>query len=102
MVEPTCEKWVKWKQHGKAVKFVRMDNAGENKLLEKRCDSETWKLGIVFEYTARDTPQQNHLVEIGITTIGKRGRAMMIAANVPEEMKFKLYREAFTCATMLD
>ena len=71
MVEPTCEKWGKWKQHGKAVKFVRMDNAGENKLLEKRCDSATWKLGIVFEYTARDTPQQNHLVEIGIATIGK-------------------------------
>ena len=26
---------------------------------------------------------------------------MMIAVNVPEEMKFKLYREAFTCAKML-
>ena len=27
---------------------------------------------------------------------------MMIAANVPEEMKFKLYYEAFTCDTILD
>eukprot|EP00957_Ditylum_brightwellii_P016470 1237937-Ditylum_brightwellii.AAC.1 len=28
--------------------------------------------------------------------------AMMIAANVPEEEKYKLLGEAFTCATMLD
>eukprot|EP00957_Ditylum_brightwellii_P149106 11353963-Ditylum_brightwellii.AAC.1 len=27
---------------------------------------------------------------------------MMIAANVPEEQKYKLFGEAFTCATMLD
>ena len=33
MIEPTCEKWGKWNQHGKAVKFVRMDNLGENNLL---------------------------------------------------------------------
>ena len=27
---------------------------------------------------------------------------MMIAANVPEEMKYKLFREKFTCATILE
>eukprot|EP00957_Ditylum_brightwellii_P036465 2761584-Ditylum_brightwellii.AAC.1 len=27
---------------------------------------------------------------------------MMTAANVPEKEKYKLFREAFTCATMLD
>ena len=57
MVDPTCEKWSKWKQHGKDLKLVRMNNEGEIKSLEKRSDSAAWKLGIVFEYTARDTPQ---------------------------------------------
>jgi hypothetical protein len=36
-----------------------MDNAGENKLLQKRSESKDWKLGIKFKYTARATPQQN-------------------------------------------
>jgi hypothetical protein len=35
MVEPTCEQFQKWKDNGKAVTFVRLDNAGENKLLKK-------------------------------------------------------------------
>jgi hypothetical protein len=73
MVEPTCEQFQKWKQHGKPVKFVRMDNAGENKLLKKRCESSDWKLGIKFEFTARATPQQNSLSEVGFATIANRG-----------------------------
>jgi hypothetical protein len=46
MVEPTCEKFQRWQNTGKPVKIVRMDNAGENKLLEKRCGSVDWKLPI--------------------------------------------------------
>jgi hypothetical protein len=34
MVEPTCELLNKWKQNGKIVKFMRMDNAGENRKLQ--------------------------------------------------------------------
>ena len=30
MAEPTCAKMNQWKQQGKPVKIVRMDNAGEN------------------------------------------------------------------------
>ena len=70
--------------------------------MEKRCASADWKLGIEFEYTAQDTPQQNSMVEVGFTTIRNRGMAMMIAANVTKEQKYKLFGEAFTCATMLD
>ena len=102
MVEPTCEKLYKWMKNKKGAKYIRLDNAGENKLLEKRSNSVEWKLILEFEYNARDTPQQNHLVEIGFSTIGEKGRAMMIAANDPEDKKYKLFREAFTCATMLD
>eukprot|EP00957_Ditylum_brightwellii_P180474 13747644-Ditylum_brightwellii.AAC.1 len=75
----------KWQQGGKAVKFIRLDNAGENEALASRCGSAAWKLNIEFEFTGQDTPQQNSLVEVGFATIGNRARAMMTAANVPEK-----------------
>eukprot|EP00957_Ditylum_brightwellii_P026824 2028146-Ditylum_brightwellii.AAC.1 len=44
-----------------------------------------WKLNIKFEYTTRDTPQQNSLATVGLATLSNRGKTMMIAANVPVE-----------------
>ena len=73
------------------VKTVRCDNGGENLKLEKRCNGVEWKLNVNFEYTAKDTPQQNSLVEVGFTTIGNRGKAMMIATNISYEMRFVLF-----------
>eukprot|EP00957_Ditylum_brightwellii_P181372 13816485-Ditylum_brightwellii.AAC.1 len=70
MIEPTSVKLNKWKQGGKAGKYIRLDNISENKALEKQCESAVWKLGIEFEYTAYDTPQQNSLVE-SIKNIGR-------------------------------
>jgi hypothetical protein len=102
IVEPMCSKFHTWKQAGVPVKMVRCDNAGENKKVEERSMEAQWKLGIKFEYTARDTPQQNSLAEVGFTTIANQGRAMMIGANLPPEVRYKLFREAFSCATMLD
>eukprot|EP00957_Ditylum_brightwellii_P065645 4979010-Ditylum_brightwellii.AAC.1 len=87
MVEPTYKRLNKWRANGKAVKFLQCDNAGESKALEKRSASADWKLGIEFEFTAQDTPQQNSLVEVGFATIRNQGMAMMIAANVSEEQK---------------
>jgi hypothetical protein len=100
MVEPTCELFDRWRQTSKPVKVVRCDNAGENTNLEKRLASKDWKMGeINFEYTARDTPQQNYLVEKGFDTLYSRGRAMMHAANIPEEKRYLLFRDAFDTAT---
>jgi len=45
------------------VKFIRCDNAGENVQLEEASKEEG--LGVVFEYTAPNTPQQNGRVERG-------------------------------------
>ena len=39
MVEPTLEQFQRWKLAGQTVKYVRCDNAGENKALQKRSDS---------------------------------------------------------------
>eukprot|EP00957_Ditylum_brightwellii_P182996 13938327-Ditylum_brightwellii.AAC.2 len=102
MVEPMCAKFHKWKEAGMPVKVIRCYNIGENLLLQKRANSAAWKINIKFEYTARDTPQQNSLAEVGLVTLSNRGRAMMIAVNVPMEEGYKLFWEAFTCATMLD
>ena len=79
-----------------------MDNAGENKLLEQRSGSADWKLGLKYEFTARDTPQQNHLAELGFSVIANRGRAMFSKANVPRELRYGLVGYCFNNATQLD
>eukprot|EP00957_Ditylum_brightwellii_P198760 15150227-Ditylum_brightwellii.AAC.2 len=71
-------------------------------MVEKQGNGATWKLNLVFEYTARDMLQQNSLAEVSFATVGNRGRAMMIAANIPYETRYNSFHEAFTCATMLD
>ena len=75
---------------GKSVKYVRLDNAGENQKLVARCKSVAWKLPIKFEYTACDTLQKNSLVEVGFSTIGNRGRSMMAAVNIEVQTNFLL------------
>ena len=102
MVEPTCELFQLWKQNGKEVKVVRCDNAGENLKLDNRLKSADWKLNVKFEYTARNTPQQNSLAEKAFDTLYSRGRAMMNAANIPKILRYSLFREAFKTATFLD
>jgi hypothetical protein len=57
---------------------------------------------VEFEYTARDTPQHNYLVEKGFDTLYNKGRAMLEHANVPEHMRLKLFREVLQTATRLD
>ena len=81
---------------------MRLDGAGENVSLRDAANGEKWQLGLKFEFTPRDTPQQNHLVELGFASVGNKGRAMMIRANVPIETRYNLFREAFTTATLLD
>jgi hypothetical protein len=65
--------------------YLRMDNAGENKLLADRIQSKDWKLPIIVEWTARDTPKQNFPAEIGFATLLGRARAMLQKANIPTE-----------------
>ena len=103
IVEPICELINKWKIQGKPVQRIRCDNAGENQAVEKRLSSSDWKMGnIKFEYTARNTPQQNSRVEKGFETIINRGRAMLIAANIPENRRYLFAKEALMTATKLD
>jgi hypothetical protein len=101
MVEPSCELFSKWK-HEHPVKYIRCDNAGENKTLQKRANGVDWKLNIEFEFTPRDTPQHNHLAELGFASIANEGRALLSAANVPMKVRLKVWVKAFEHATNLD
>ena len=55
--------WIKGlsRKYGIDIKRIRLDNIGENKSLQKECD--THNLGVIFEFTAHGTPQQNSVVE---------------------------------------
>ena len=79
---------------------IRMDNAGENKLLARCCDEN--EMGIKFEYTAPGTPQQNRVVERAFVTLIGRGRAMMNYAGFTVKKRQEMWYEAAQTAMMLD
>jgi hypothetical protein len=72
---------------GYPVLFIRQDNAGENKKLEKRLHSADWKLTMKMEYKAANTPQQKTLVEVKFTYLAAKARAAMHAAEVPRNRR---------------
>ena len=71
-----------------------MDNTVENKALECAVNGKDWQLGVEFEYTARATPQQNSLAEVGFKVIMNKARALMAHANLPLKIRYKLVEEA--------
>ena len=48
-------------KYGIDVKRIRLDNSGETRSLQKECDMRN--LGIIFDFTAPGTPQQNSVAE---------------------------------------
>jgi hypothetical protein len=84
------------------VKYIRCDNAGENQSLKKRVNSADWKLNIQFEFTRRDTPQHNHLAELAHASIASKGRALMAAADILKQIRYKIWVKPFQHATDLD
>ena len=81
----------------KKVKYIRCDNAGENRSLQPALEGEG--MNVTFEFTARETPQQNGKVERAFATLYGRMRAMMAAAKWDDAMKHKLWMEAAATAT---
>ena len=99
-VEPIID-WIKdLKARRKIqVKIIRCDNGGENKFLERESDKN--ELGIIFEYTAPETPQQNGVVERALVAVMVRTRSMMNHAGFTMAKKQQLWCEAAQTATML-
>ena len=90
-------------KYGIDIKYIRLDNSGENKSLQKECDKQN--LGIIFEFTAPGTPpppQQNSVVERKIPTLMGRSRAMLLTAGFSQQDKRKFWCEVISTATKLD
>ena len=82
------------------MNIIRCDNAGENNVLER--ESDKIDLGIIFEYTAPGTPQQNGVVERAFVTVMGRARAMMNHAGFTMAKRQQLWCDAAQTDTMLD
>jgi hypothetical protein len=70
--------------------------------LIKAAKGKDWKLTIAVELTARNTPQQNSKAETAFTVIVAQARSMLIAAQVPDLQRFKLWPEVVMTATFLN
>ena len=94
--------WIKGlnSKYGIVVKNIRFDNSGENRSLRKECDRQN--LGIIFEFTAPGTPQQNSVAERKIPILMGRSRAMMIQAGFSQQDKRKFWCEGISTATKLN
>ena len=84
-------------KHNVTVKYIRCDNAGENKKLQERCESEG--LGITFEYTPSNSPQFNGKVERAFAALYSQVRALNNAAQFTKELRDGLWCEAANHAT---
>ena len=104
MVEPTCEFMNIMKSKGIPIRVIRMDPGGENVKLEKRLQTADWQglQPIDCEFTSRNTPQHNSRAEVAFPYIANLTKAMMGAANVPEDIRRNVAIEALTCAVQLD
>ena len=87
-------------KYGIDIKYVRLDNSGKNRNLQRECAKQN--LGIIFEFTAPGTSQQNSVVERKIRTLMGRSRAMMITAGFSQQDKRKFWCEVISTATKLD
>ena len=76
-------------KYGIDIKYIRLDNSGENKGLKDECEKQN--LGIIFEFTAPGTPQQNSVVERKLPTLMGRSRAMMLTAGFSQQDKRKFW-----------
>ena len=85
--------------HVHTIKYIRCDNAGENKALEEKCSPIDFNF--CFEYTPRDTPQHNGVVERCFQTLYSRMRAMLNGAGIFDFLRKKLWAECARTSTIL-
>ena len=82
------------------MKIIWCDNTWETVAFQKEAENED--LGLVFEYIAPDTPQQNGRVERKFQTLYGRVRAMLYGVGLDISKIKKLWAEAAATVTELD
>ena len=85
--------------HVHSLQYILCDNAGENKILEKKI--YPLEISVQFEYTPRDTPQHNGVVERKYQTLLSRMREMMNGAGIHGYLRKKLWEECAQTCTLL-
>ena len=82
-------------------KYIRCDDAGENRAAEKLCIAHGIK--VQFEYTPPGTPQRNGRIERKFATYYGRIRACYKAAGImDDDFKYKIWAECARTIAMLD
>ena len=92
-INKLCATLNKWKQEGRAVKYVRMDNAPENFKFIQIANGQKWKLNLTEEATGTGTPQRNSVVEKKFATPTARMRAMMSNAECEDTQRTYLVND---------
>ena len=82
------------------ISFIRCDNAGENQALDQELDPLV--IPLTFEYTPRDTPQHNGVVERKYQTLYQRMRSMLNGEGIYGQLLEKLWAECAKTATLLN
>jgi hypothetical protein len=80
-----------FKDKGRFVKYVRLDDSGENASIE-RAFKEKW-LVIEFEFRGPRTLQRNEKVKIKFQTLHGRVRSMFNNAGIMNEMRCGIWAE---------
>jgi hypothetical protein len=78
----------------------KCDNSGENNATKELFEENGF--GIKFELTARETPQQNGMVERSFATLYGRIRSMLANAGFEKIKRESLWAECAATATKLD
>jgi hypothetical protein len=82
------------------IKFIRLDNSGENKKIREVAFEKGFK--IYFEFTAPGTPMQNGVVERAFPTLLGSVRAMLNGAKFTKVVRDSIWAECARTATMLE
>jgi hypothetical protein len=83
----------------KSVKFLRLDDAGENVALENLCKQQN--VDVKFEFSGPRTPQRNGKVEQKFQTLYGRIRAMFNDAGIEGDFRKGLWAECTSMATFM-
>ena len=80
------------------ITYIRHNNEREHKVWIKIANGLQWKLGVTTEYTGKGMSQRNQIAEQGFKDITG---AMMVQANLPEEIRYKLCKECLIVLRIL-
>jgi hypothetical protein len=89
------------KEHNLKVKFMRLDNSGENKILQQDVDKDP-ELKLQFEFTSLYTPRQNGKIERKFATLWGKVRAQFNSAKLPWGLQNKLWAQCANLSTQLE